>query len=173
MALGKLKAPRSLESLSNAIVDEDARVAQAARKALAKVAKAAVKSKPFKTQRYEFTVAGLRGGGSGHNVTAEMKDYFMEGLLAYENVDVGRSAVSFGKDGKGSKKRPLALDLTGQILAISPKRCTLELAVALQPGGFVVTRFKRISANGKSQSDALRNAVKLGLGRVLGFLGAR
>jgi hypothetical protein len=171
MALGKLGDPSALEVLSNAVGDDDMRVSSAARKAVTSVVKHFVKRRGrFSENRYSFTIGGL-GSSQSREREVQLKDAVMEGLIAHENIDVGSTHVDYSQS-KQDKTPGVLLDLSGQIVGVSTKKCTLALTLALRPGGHVVKRWKSIVARGKSEDDAVVKAAKIGTKRVLKFLGA-
>jgi hypothetical protein len=170
-SLGRLGAVEALAALSEARGDEDQRVSEIASKAIDRVIKSFVKSRGrFSDNQYNFTIAGLSGGVEGGHLVGQFKDGVMRQLLEHQNVDVGGSAAFAGEDTR--TKPPVRLDLSGRILKIDKKNCSLALTLALRPGGYVVSQWKQISASGTSEVDALGKAVQAGTRKVLGFLGA-
>jgi len=82
-------------------------------------------------------------------------------------------SAEFVPERGGQQKSRILLDLSGQITSANKQRCELSLTLALRPGGYVVSQWKRVSAIGKSEQDALENAAATGIAKILKFLGAR
>jgi hypothetical protein len=173
-SLGLLGAIEALSALSAARSDEDQTVSRIAGRAIKKVIKLFVKKRgKFKDNLYNFTIAGLQSHQvETSHLVGPLKDLIMERLLKFKNVDVGGSAA-FDPGSAGQQKSRILLDLSGRILSANNKRCELSLTLALRPGGYVVSQWKRVSATGKSEQDALKNAAATGIAKILKFLGAR
>ena len=164
IALGKLGEPGAIGALSEAATDDDVAVSKASRKALTKVVQAFVKKRGFTERRFTFTIQALTLNGA-------FKDHVMEGLMAHENVDVGRAFDFDDPNGKGMPA--VELDLSGRLVSVSDNAATVQVTLALQRGGIVVTQFKKITARGKTREETLAKTASSAVGKVLGFLGAK
>ena len=172
LALGRLGDVSALLPLSEALEDDDRNVVKTATKSMKKIVDAFVKTRgPFKESHYNLTIAGLRDM-SGNGVTGDFKDAVLEGLLALEleNLSVGADA-SFGSDDEKAKLSQVKLDVSGQVVSLSEKKCTLKIVLALRSGGFVVHTWDKIPGRGKSMDEALKAAVSNAIKKLMRFLG--
>jgi len=172
IALGRLGDVSSLPGLSEALEDDDRNVVQSATKAMKRVVDAFVKSRgPFRDSRYNITIAGLRDS-TGNGYTGTLKDAVLESLLnlELENLTVGADASFESGDNKAAKSL-VELDLSGQIVTMSEKKCTLKVVLALRSGGFVVHTWKGIQGRGKTMDEALQAAVSKATKQLMRFLG--
>lgn len=165
LALGKLGAPGAIPALSEAMGDDDTRVSDLSRKSLDRVVKAFVKNRGrFADNNYAFRIRNLTTDG-------EFKDEVMVSLLKHKNVEVGtRHAFD---DKASASRQTVELDLSGRFVDIGDKKGTLSLTLSLNPGGYVVTRWKRITARGASRKEVLARAARVAATRVLAYLGAQ
>ena len=153
--------------------DDDRTVVRNAKDAMGKVVKSFVRKRgPFADTHYNVTIAGLRDS-TGNGYTGSFKDTTLEKLLNLElsNLSVG-SGASFDEEeqAKASKGR-VELDMSGEIVSLSDKRCTLKIVLALRPGGYVVHTWKSIKGTGKTMDEALDMAVNSTIRQFLRFLG--
>ena len=164
IALGKLGEPGSISALSEAVTDDDMTVSKVSRKALKKVVRDFVQKRGFEERRFTFTIQAL-------TLNSAFKDHVMEGLMAYQNVDVG-STFDFD-DRNGTAMPSVELDISGHLVSVSDNAATVQVTLALQRGGHVVTQFEKITAHGKTREETLAKTASSAVGQVLGFLGAK
>ena len=173
MALGRLGEVAALPALSSALEDDDRTVVRSAKDAMEKVVKSFVRNRgPFKATHYNVTIAGLRDA-TGNGYTGILKDTTLETLLNLDltNLTVGSGASFDEEETKKTPTRRVDLDLSGDIVSLSEKRCTLKLVLALRPGGYVIHSWKVITGKGKTMDEALRVAVDAAIQQFLRFLG--
>jgi len=173
MALGRLGEVAALPALSAALEDDDRTVVRSAKDAMGKVVKSFVRNRgPFTQTHYNITIAGLRDA-TGNGYTGAFKDTALETLLNLDlvNLTVGAGASFDEGETKRVPTRRVELDLSGDIVSLSAKRCTLKLVLALRPGGYVIHSWKAITGKGKTMEEALRTAANAAVQRLLHFLG--
>ena len=173
MALGQLGEVAALPALSTALEDDDRTVVRSAKSAMEKVVKSFVRNRgPFTQTHYNITIAGLRDA-TGNGYTGTLKDTTLETLLNLDlaNLTVGAGASFDEEETEKVRTRRVELDLSGDIVSLSEKRCRLKLVLALRPGGYVIHSWKAITGKGKTMEEALRVAVDAAIRQLLRFLG--
>jgi len=169
IALGRLGAPGSLKALDDAVMDDDIRVTQLARKAKDRIVKSFVKNRGrFKDNTYNFTIANWRSNVEiDYAAMNQLKERVMVAFLRHSNITVGVMAL-----GKEKISPDVRLDLSGRIVGLSSKKCTLDMTLALRPGGYVVYTWKKVIGKGQTRPQAVAKAADVGAKKVLRFLGA-
>ena len=177
MALGRLGNPEALSALDKASADHDRTVQQHVQKAINRIVKGFRRSLGrFDNNRFLFGVRFFKsppGKGGGDALTEALMRHLDEHTKTIKNVDF-RANLSFeDSDTEKDVRRIANLDLSGRIVAISPKKCTIQLILSLYPSGYVVKKWGGIKASGKIQKEAIERVSKAGWKKVLGFLGKR
>ncbi len=163
MALGKFDDVRSLGALSDALHDDDIRVARLAARATGRLVRS------FRHHRLGFSERHWNIRIKHLGKDARFKDHVMQELLEYDNIDIG-SAIPFEEDTPGSQW-PIELDLRGRFLSMTSSKASLSLTLAFQHGGHVVKELRPIRVRGKTVDAMLKRAAEMTVKRLLKFLG--